>query len=130
MSLLFTNRTEEDIILKDTLKYISSKCSNEENDSKRILNEINLSNVLPIILDEGNIQKKNFTLKFYNTLTKCEENKADFNEYINKEILEKTLPEANEKTVILMCGRGKMIKKLLNPLLKEIGHGAENIFNF
>jgi len=130
MTLLFTNRTEDDIILKDTLKYIAAKSFSEENPSKRILEEIDMEHVLPIILEEGNVVKKNFKLKFYNTLTKSQAKEVDFNEYINREIIEKTLPKPNEKTLIIMCGRGKMIKKLLNPLLKEIGHGPENIFNF
>jgi NAD(P)H-flavin reductase len=146
MTLLFTNRTEDDILLKDTLKYIAAKCPYEKNDNENEnenesiynLKNIDIDNILPIIYEERNVEKKNFKLKFYNALTRIQNSQDKyidneegyFNEYINREIIEKTLPQPNEKTLIIMCGRGKMIKNLIYPILEDIGHSAENIFKF
>lgn len=101
------------------------------------MKEINIDNILPVIYEERNVEKKNFKLKFYNALTRIKsednniKNEEDyFNEYINRRIIEKTLPQPGEKTLILMCGRGKMIKDLVTPLLEEIGYGPENVFKF
>jgi len=78
-------------------------------------------------------KKKNFYLKFYNTLTRVNDSSLDgnyFNQKINEHLLKQLLPSPDDKTLIMLCGRGKMCKKLLTPILVEMGHHPDNVFTF
>jgi NAD(P)H-flavin reductase len=50
--------------------------------------------------------------------------------YVNKEILKQHLPEPDDDTLMLTCGPPIMCQDVVFPLLKELGHKPENIFDF
>jgi cytochrome-b5 reductase len=50
--------------------------------------------------------------------------------YIDKEKILKYMPGPEPDNLIILCGRGKMCKKYLTPLLLEMGYAKENIFIF
>jgi len=49
--------------------------------------------------------------------------------YLNKSMITEYLPEPSDDTIILICGPPIMCKNTI-PLLKELGHKEENIFEF
>jgi len=53
-----------------------------------------------------------------------------FNGKINERLIKDLLPSPDDKTLIVLCGRGKMCKKLLTPMLHEMGHHTDNVFTF
>jgi cytochrome-b5 reductase len=50
--------------------------------------------------------------------------------YITKDKIEKYIQPPADDTLIMICGRGKMCKKHLIPILLDIGYKIENIYKF
>jgi len=75
-------------------------------------------------------KEQNFNFKLYYTIDKYENHWDGLIGYITRDKIEKYLPSPADNTLIMLCGRGKMCKKYLSPLLIEIGHKKENIFIF
>ena len=48
---------------------------------------------------------------------------------INKKMIDEFIPVASDSTIILICGHPKMCKNTI-PILKELGHKDDNIFEF
>jgi len=136
--LIYSNRKEDDILLRETIYYMSKK-SRAYSDSERMDfdNEYSLSKnedrrILDYIFKNGeDNKKKKFFLKFYNILTRSNDIKSDYyNGKISEEIIKTLIPSPEEKTLIILCGRGKMCKKLLTPILLKMGHNSDNVFTF
>lgn len=136
--LLYSNRQEDDILLKDTLNYMSIKSkAYSETEKAALENEIITGKnedrkILDYIYKEGEANKKfNFYLKFYNTLTRVNDpHPSFFNGKLTEDLIKTLLPPPEEKTLIVLCGRGKMCKKHLTPILLNLGYQADNIFTF
>jgi hypothetical protein len=97
---------------------------NEKNEDRKILD---------FIFKHGEENIKNyFYLKFYNTLTRRvnDPNTSFYNGKLTEELIKILLPTPEDKTLIVLCGRGKMCKKFLLPILLNLGHQTDNIFTF
>lgn len=136
--LLFSNRQEDDILLKDTISYMSKKSRAYTEDEKSSF-EAEFANgknedrkILDFIFKHGQTNKKNnFYLKFYNTLTRVNDpNPSYYTGKLTEDLIKNLLPPPEDKTLIMLCGRGKMCKKFLTPILLNLGHQADNVFTF
>ena len=126
-----------DILLYDTLNYMSKmSVSYSLEERQKFISETienkSKEKILDYIFEDGvKNMKRNFNFKYLNTLTReTPENWEGKSEKISEELLFSLLPEPDEKTLILLCGRGKMCKKFINPILIKLGHNEENIFVF
>jgi len=79
---------------------------------------------------DGFIRQKNFSLTINYTIDQYEEGWTGLTGYITKDKIEKYIFPPDEDTLIMLCGRGKMCKKYLKPMLIEMGHREENIYIF
>lgn len=88
--------------------------------------------ILDFIFKHGQTNKKNnFYLKFYNTLTRVNDpNPSYYTGKLTEDLIKNLLPPPEDKTLIMLCGRGKMCKKFLTPILLNLGHQADNVFTF
>lgn len=88
--------------------------------------------ILDYIFIHGEKNTKNyFYLKFHNTLTNEEETtEGNHKGKVREELIRTLLPAPDNKTLILLCGRGKMCKKYLKPMLYEMGYQQDNVFIF
>ena len=50
--------------------------------------------------------------------------------YITKDAIEKYIFPPSDDVLIMLCGRGKMVKHYLKPMLIEMGYKLENIYIF
>lgn len=50
--------------------------------------------------------------------------------FISKDMITANLPAPSDDTIMLMCGPPVMCQKVLMPLLLEIGHKKDDIFEF
>jgi len=91
----------------------------------RTSKDILLKNELKTLVNNKNF---NFNLNF--TIDKHEEGWEGLTGYIDKQKILTYMPPADDHTLIMLCGRGKMCKKYLTPLLVELGYKIENIFIF
>ncbi len=136
--LLYSNRQEDDILLKETIRYMSKK-SQAYSESERAefqaefaLGKNEDRKILDFVLKHGETNKKNnFYLKFYNTLTRVNDSVPSFfTGKVTEDLIKILLPPPEDKTLIMLCGRGKMCKKFLTPILLNLGHQADNVFTF
>lgn len=136
--LLYTNRQEDDILLKDTICYMSKKSryyseSEKESFEAEFASDKNEDRkILDFIFKHGETYKKNnFYLKFSNTLTRVNDpHPSYYNGKLTEDLIKILLPPPDDKTLIMLCGRGKMCKKFLMPILLGLGYQADNIFTF
>lgn len=78
---------------------------------------------------EGLETNRNFKFNLRLIIDKDEEGWKGGVGYINKEMLDTYMPKASESTIILVCGPPIMCKNTI-PILKELGHKEENIYEF
>ena len=136
--LLYSNRQEDDILLKETISYMAKKSraygesNREEFDAEFSKGKNEDRKILDFIFQHGEANKKNnFHLKFYNTLTRVNDSHPSFyTGKLTEDLIKIFLPPPEDKTLIMLCGRGKMCKKFLTPILLNLGHQADNVFMF
>ncbi len=68
--------------------------------------------------------------KVFYTIDQEEENWSGGVGFINKEMIENNLPGVSDESIMLMCGPSIMCQKIITPILIELGHKKENIFEF
>lgn len=76
------------------------------------------------------VQEKNFSFRVYFTIDQAEENWNGGVGYINKDMLAANLPAASDDTLMLMCGPPVMCQKVILPILTDLGHKKEDMFEF
>ena len=96
--LLFANKTEEDIILRDKLENRQEEFSHQ--------------------------------YKYFYTISESNENWTGYTGHINTKMLNETMPQNTDDTLILLCGPPKMISEAAKPSLEELNYSKENIFTF
>jgi cytochrome-b5 reductase len=74
-------------------------------------------------------KKKNFKFNLRLIIDKDEEGWNGGVGFINKQMVDTYLPKPSDQTIILLCGPPIMLKNTV-PLLLELGHKEENIFQF
>lgn len=75
-------------------------------------------------------KNQNFKFNLQYTIDKYEKNWEGLVGYITHDKIQKYLPPPSDDTLILLCGRGKMCKKYLKPMLIEMGYKPEYIYIF
>ena len=75
-------------------------------------------------------REKKINLKVFFTIDNAEENWIGGVGFLNKDMIVPNLPTASDDTIILMCGPPVMCQKILMPILQELGHKKEDIFEF
>lgn len=136
--LLYSNRQEDDILLKETISYMSKKSRSyseseiEEFNAEFAKGKNEDRKILDFVFKNGEAnKKKNFYLKFYNTLTRVNDSNPSFiTGKVTEDLIKVLLPPPEDKTLIMLCGRGKMCKKFLTPILLNLGHQVDNVFTF
>ena len=96
--LLFANKTEEDIILRDKLENRQEEFSHQ--------------------------------YKYFYTISESNDNWTGYTGHINTKMLDETMPQNTDDTLILLCGPPKMISEAAKPSLEELNYSKENIFTF
>ena len=96
--LLFANKTEEDIILRDKLENRQEEFSHQ--------------------------------YKYFYTISESNDNWTGYTGHINTKMLNETMPQNTDDTLILLCGPPKMISEAAKPSLEELNYSKENIFTF
>ena len=96
--LLFANKTEEDIILRDKLENRHEEFSHQ--------------------------------YKYFYTISESNDNWTGYTGHINTKMLNETMPQNTDDTLILLCGPPKMISEAAKPSLEELNYSKENIFTF
>jgi cytochrome-b5 reductase len=76
------------------------------------------------------VQDNNFGLKVFFIIDQAVENWNGGVGYINKDMISSNSPVASEDTLMLMCGPPVMCQKVVLPILIELGHKKEDIFEF
>jgi cytochrome-b5 reductase len=71
-----------------------------------------------------------FNFKIFYTIDRAEEGWKESVGFINKDMISKSLPPPSNDTLILMCGPPIMCQDICMPILTELGHMKENIFDF
>jgi cytochrome-b5 reductase len=79
---------------------------------------------------ENFVKNKIFSFKVFFTIDQAEDNWKGGVGFINKDMIVANLPEPADDTIILMCGPPVMCQKIVTPILTEIGHKKEDIFEF
>jgi len=96
--LLFANKREEDIILRDKLENRHEEFSHQ--------------------------------YKYFYTISESNDNWTGYTGHINTKMLNETMPQNTDDTLILLCGPPKMISEAAKPSLEELNYSKENIFTF
>lgn len=73
---------------------------------------------------------QNFNFKLFYTIDREEPEWTGGIGHITKDMITALLPAPDDETLILTCGPPIMCSKFLLPMLLEIGHKQENIFDF
>lgn len=79
---------------------------------------------------ENLARSKHINFKVYFSIDIPEDNWEGGVGYISKEMICANLPEPADDTIMLMCGPPVMCQKVLTPILNELGHNKEDIFEF
>jgi cytochrome-b5 reductase len=72
---------------------------------------------------------KNFKFNLRYIIDKAEDGWTGGVGFINKEMVDTYLPKASDRTIILICGP-PIMRKIVKPMLMELGHMEENIVEF
>jgi NAD(P)H-flavin reductase len=64
------------------------------------------------------------------TVDKEEEGWTGVTGHVSKEMISATCPAPSEDTLMLTCGPPVMCRKVLLPMLLEMGYNEDNIFDF
>ena len=91
----------------------------------RTIKDILLQEELDIIHKE-----QNFKFNIFYIISKNEEGWTGGIGHVTKDMILTYLPEASDDTLILTCGPPTMCQDYLLPILKNIGHKVDNIFDF
>ncbi len=79
---------------------------------------------------ENFVKNKNFSLKVFFTIDQAEDSWKGGVGFVNKDMIIANLPEPSDDTIMLMCGPPVMCQKIITPILTELGHKKEDIFEF
>lgn len=79
---------------------------------------------------ENFVRENNFSFKVFFTIDNAEEDWKGGVGFINKDMIISNMPSPSDDTIILMCGPPIMCQKVVSPILIEIGHKKEDIFEF
>ena len=72
-------------------------------------------------------KNKNFNFNLRLIIDKDEEGWKGGVGFINTQMVDQYIPKASDSTIILICGPPIMCKNTI-PILKQLGHKEENIF--
>jgi cytochrome-b5 reductase len=75
-------------------------------------------------------REKKINFKLFFTIDNPEEGWTGGVGFINKQKIIDNLPSPSDDTLMLMCGPPVMCQKVIMPILLELGHKKENIFEF
>lgn len=76
------------------------------------------------------VKNKNFSFKVFFTIDQPEDNWKGGVGFVNKDMIVDNLPAPSDDTIVLMCGPPVMCQKIVTPILTELGHKKEDIFEF
>jgi cytochrome-b5 reductase len=75
-------------------------------------------------------KKQNFKFSLFYTIDRHEDDWTGGVGHVNKDVLSTHLPQPDEDTLMLTCGPPVMCQDIVIPILKDLGHKADNIFDF
>ena len=78
---------------------------------------------------EGLVKNNNFKFNLRLIIDKDEKGWKGGVGFINRNMVDEYIPKASDSTLILICGPPIMCKNTI-PILKDLGHKEDNIFEF